>query len=327
MITIRNYKTNSCFAKAKDLKFTHSLHNTSSSLLNPWFITGFVDAEGCFLISVLKNKELKTKWGVRASFKINLHKKDKALLEQIKSVFGVGKIYTAGPNNYSYEVHTIKELEVIIAHFDKYPLISNKSSDFKLFKLVVSYMKKGEHLTMEGLEKIISIKSSMNRGLSNVLNKAFPDIDPTDRPEIKDQTIKDPHWIAGFTSGEGSFMVRVKNSTTNRTGSQVELVFQITQHIRDKLLLISLIDYFGCGRYRERAGGLAGDFVVNKSSDFIEKIIPFFETYRIVGEKSKDYEDFKQVANLVKSSAHLTIEGVEQIKQIQAGMNTKRLNQ
>jgi len=32
-------------------------------------------------------------------------------------------------------------------------------------------------------------------------------------------------------------------------------------------------------------------------------------------------EDFKQVAQLMKSSAHLTLEGLEQIKQIQAGMN------
>lgn len=121
-------------------------------------------------------------------------------------------------------------------------------------------------------------------------------------------------------------MVRVKNSLTNSTGSQVELVFQITQHIRDKLLLISLIDYLGCGRYRERTGGLAGDFVVYKSSDLIEKIIPFFETYPIVGVKAKDFENFKQVANIVKSSAHLTTEGIKQIKQIQAGMNSKRSN-
>ena len=187
-------------------------------------------------------------------------------------------------------------------------------------------MEKGEHITMKGLEKIISIKASINRGLSNKLNEAFPNIVPIVRPIVKDQVIQDPQWVAGFTSGEGSFMVKVKNSLTNRTGSQVELVFQITQHTRKKLLLISLIDYLGCGRYRERTGGLAGNFLVYKSSDLIEKIIPFFETYPIVGIKAKDFESFKQVADLVKSSAHLTIEGIEQIKKIRAEMNTKRLN-
>jgi len=57
-------------------------------------------------------------------------------------------------------------------------------------------------------------------------------------------------------SGEGSLIIRVKKSSTNRTGLQVELVFQITQHTRDEQLLLSFIKYFGCGRYRQRKGGL-----------------------------------------------------------------------
>lgn len=51
------------------LKFlSRSCHTQTSilSLLHPWFITGFVDGEGCFRISVLKNKELKTQRAVRA---------------------------------------------------------------------------------------------------------------------------------------------------------------------------------------------------------------------------------------------------------------------
>lgn len=80
-------------------------------------------------------------------------------------------------------------MEVIIAHFDKYPLITHKYSDFELFKLVVYSMKQGEHLTMEGLKKIIGIKASINRGLSNELNKTFPDIIPVERPEVKNQII------------------------------------------------------------------------------------------------------------------------------------------
>ena len=36
------------------------------------------------------------------------------------------------------------------------------------------------------------------------------------------------------------------------------------------------------------------------------KIIPFFDKYPIVGVKSKSYEDFKQVALIVKDKKHLT---------------------
>ncbi len=84
-----------------------------------------------------KIKSFKLGWGVRASFKISLHIKDKALLEQIKSFFAVGNIYTSG-QNATFEVNSLKEMEVVIAHFLKYPLITQKHSDFVLFKLVIS---------------------------------------------------------------------------------------------------------------------------------------------------------------------------------------------
>jgi hypothetical protein len=92
-------------------------------------------------------------------------------------------------------------------------------------------------------------------------------------------------------TGEGSVYVRIKKSLTHQIGSQVELIFQMTQHIRDEQLLISFIDYFGCGKYRQRKGGLSGDFFVNRFSDISQKIIPFFDKYPIMGMKNKDLVD------------------------------------
>ena len=66
------------------------------SSLHPWFITGFADGEGCFTLSLVRNKKLKIGWGVKAVFSIGLHQKDLALLEQIKSFFGVGSIHKQG---------------------------------------------------------------------------------------------------------------------------------------------------------------------------------------------------------------------------------------
>lgn len=126
-------------------------------------------------------------------------------------------------------------------------------------------------------------------------------------------------------SGDGCLIVRVRNSRTHKTGLQVELVFQLTQHTKDKELLISFKKYFGCGRYRERIGGLAGDFNVTRLSDLHQKIIPFFLKYPIIGTKAKDFEDFVKVALLMQNKAHLTEEGLEQIQKIQAGMNRGRI--
>ncbi len=179
-------------------------------------------------------------------------------LVRIKEYLGCGNYYPKSNTDVGdFIVGRFDDnLNKIIAHFDKYQLITQKWSDFDLFKSGVELISDGEHLTIEGLKKIISIKASMNKGLPDGLKEAFPDIIPVARPLVKNQSIPDPQWVAGFMSGEGSLIIRVKKSSTNRTGLQVELVFQITQHTRDEQLLLSFIKYFGCGRYRQRKGGL-----------------------------------------------------------------------
>jgi len=79
-----------------------------------------------------------------------------------------------------------------------------------------------EHLTIEGLRKILALKASLNLGLSGKLKKAFPDIIPVPRPLVVDQSIKDPHWVAGFTSGECCFNITIFKSLT-KLGEAVQL--------------------------------------------------------------------------------------------------------
>jgi hypothetical protein len=82
-----------------------------------------------------------------------------------------------------YLVQSIKDLtNVIIPHFDKYPLITQKRVDFLLFKMVVELMNAKEHLTIQGLRKILGIRASINKGFSEELRTAFPDITPVQRP-------------------------------------------------------------------------------------------------------------------------------------------------
>jgi hypothetical protein len=142
---------------------------------------------------------------------------------------------------------------------------------------------------------------NMNR-LPEKLKIAFPDIIPVERPLVQNQIIPDPNWVAGFMTGEGSVYVRIKKSLTHQIGSQVELILQMTQHIRDEQLLISFLDYFGCGKYRQRKGGLsrkARDFFVNRFTDLSQKIIPFFDKYPIMGVKPARGEGWKSLPCLV----------------------------
>jgi hypothetical protein len=78
---------------------------------------------------------------------------------------------------------------------DKYPLVTQKWADFELFKQVVDLLNRKEHLTIEGLQQIVSIKATMNRGLSDVLKKAFPiqKIITVQRPVVLGGLVKNPN--------------------------------------------------------------------------------------------------------------------------------------
>lgn len=181
-----------------------------------------------------------------------------------------------------------------------------------------------EHLTIEGLRKIVNLKASINSGLSDGLKKAFPDTVPVQRPLVKDQIIKDPHWLAGFASGEGSFYIKIFKSKA-KLGESVILTFQITQHIRDEELLRSLVKYLDCGKVYIRPGQ-AVDFKITQFEELTDKVIPFFQKYPIVGVKALDFADFLVATELIKNKAHLTFEGLEKIRLIKFAMNTKREN-
>lgn len=130
-----------------------------------------------------------------AVFAIHLHYKDLVLLKQIQSFFGVGNITlyeTKGTALFS--VNSLRDItNVIIPHFDKYPLLSQKRADFKLFKSAVDIMNRREHLHMAGLHKILSIRSSMNNGLTEKLKSAFPDIIPENIPRVEITENIDPN--------------------------------------------------------------------------------------------------------------------------------------
>jgi len=215
-----------------------------------------------------------------------------------------------------------KELRVILDHFDKYSLITQKRVNFELFKEAVEMLSRKEHLTIEGVHKLIAIKASMNLGLPEELKAAFADIVPVPRPLVEDQEIKNPNWLSGFTSAEGCFLIILKEKKLT-SGNNVWLKFQITQHSKDEQLMKSLVSYLGCGRYEINQRD-AGNYVCTKFSDINEKILPFFSKHPLAGVKFLNFTDWCKAAEVIKARAHLTEEGLDQIMKIKAGMNKER---
>jgi hypothetical protein len=128
-------------------------------MIDPNYITGFVDGEGNFSISISPRNFKDVKWEIRPSFSISQHKRDRGILYKIKDYFGCGIIRpNRKDNTYKYEVRSLQDLKnIIIPHFKKYPLQTTKRIDFEIFSQVIQIMEEGKHLTKDGLKEIIEL--------------------------------------------------------------------------------------------------------------------------------------------------------------------------
>ena len=298
----------------------------NTSYLNPWFITGFCDAESSLVISIYKKNTCKTGWQVQPTFAIHIHKKDEVLLKRIQSYFkGVGKWVDHSHDSVVYSVNSLNDIiNIIIPHFYKYPLLTHKIADYQLFKAAVLLMKDKKHLTLDGLQEIINIRASMNKGLpeDSPLVAEFK-ISPVDRCIVSLPDVINPNWITGFVDGEGCFFVGLTKNSKCKVNFSVNLLFKINQHKRDTELLKKISIQLNCGTIQVNSAN-ATMLQVKKLSDIQIKIIPWFEKYPLQGVKILEYEDFCNVCSLMKNREHLTLEGLEKIRKIKSGMNFNR---
>ncbi len=310
-------------SKQFDLK-KFSTYNSNN--IKPGIWSGLIDGEGSFTIVVDRNKTRKLGWRVQLKFQIGLHTKDLNLLYLLQQYLGnIGSIHLAKNRDIvNYSIDSIEDLNKLIIHLEKYPLLTQKASDFLLFKQAVKLVNNKVHLTVEGLNQIINIKASMNLGLSDMLKLEFAGYTPVERPVINyDNVILDPYWISGFVSAEGNFDVRIP-STKNKLGYRVELRFRITQHSRDQRLMDKIVEYFGSGKIYKYAGKSAISLTIVDFTDISNIIIPFFNTNPLIGIKLYDYLDWCKIHSLMFNRYHLTVEGINSIRKIKSGMNTGR---
>jgi uncharacterized protein YfkK (UPF0435 family) len=303
--------------------------------LDPWFITGFIDAEGYFTIELYKDSKAKFKYTPRLVFGINLHVKDLPILLNFKDTLGVGTVSTKRKVT-SYTVKTFKDLAVIVNHLKRYPLVSSKYNVFQYWLQAYNIMATKEHFNYQGMIKLATLKSITNYGLSDSLKEAFPDLNVSliNTATYNFRGIPHGMWVAGFASGDGSFYTKMTQfKDTFHTGC----IFKITLHQKDTTLLEGLYDYFSnyfpnvCfNKYNSRTNkGISFSqktvsLTISNIQDIGNIVIPFFDLYPVLGVKKMDYNDFKNIYNIILSKDHLSPEGLAQIQKIRNNMNDKR---
>jgi hypothetical protein len=133
--------------------------------LDPHWVVGFVDGEGCFHIGINPHAEMTAGHQVLPEFTVVQHERDAQVLHALKAFFGCGVVRVNHGSRLAYRVRSLEHLrERIVPFFVSHPLKTKKNVDFLKFRDVILLMERGEHLTPEGVEKIRNIAAVMNRG-------------------------------------------------------------------------------------------------------------------------------------------------------------------
>ena len=135
-------------------------------VLDPNWITGFVDGEGCFSVSVHRSSMMHRHggWQLQPAFHIYQHQDHRNVLEAMVPTFGCGRIRPKGPGSsvLTFVVEALRDLErAVLPFFEQHPLIV-KSDDFSAFAAIVRSMRKKEHLTRSGFEHLVRLAYGMN---------------------------------------------------------------------------------------------------------------------------------------------------------------------
>ena len=140
------------------------MEKASNPRLDPWFVTGLVEGEGCFMVSFSFRRKLKVGIETRPSFSVSLNQRDLELLKQLHAYFDCGSIrYSRSDRTYKYESRSVADLtRRIIPHFERYPLVGSKGHDFLIFADICRKARANEHLNGTILRTIIEMAYEMN---------------------------------------------------------------------------------------------------------------------------------------------------------------------
>jgi len=127
------------------------------------YISGYVEGEGCFTISISPRAKLAVGWEVRPSLSVSQNGDRAEVLQLIQAYFGCGSIRPdRSDKTLKWETRRLEDILVrVIPHFERYPLLSGKRFDFERFASVCQSMAAGEHRTTTGLIRIVELVAGM----------------------------------------------------------------------------------------------------------------------------------------------------------------------
>jgi LAGLIDADG endonuclease len=170
---------------------------------------GFVDGEGCFSISVVRNRVCRLGWQVQHEFSVTQLSPSRPALELLFEVFGCGTII----ENRRHDDHREHLLRFsvkrrsdlvgrVVPFFEERPLRTEKQRDFERFVFVLRLMQDGAHLMEHGLRQIAAITQQMNRKQRSRYLESSEAIRQPPRSDNEAKRWSEPHGDMGGNSSE-----------------------------------------------------------------------------------------------------------------------------
>lgn len=131
-----------------------------------------------------------------------------------------------------------------------------------------------------------------------------------------------PDYVVGLVDGEGSFTFYVRDPDVKRTSVRrvmVEPKFYIKLIERDKDVLYSVKDFFGCGSIYFQKDTRPNHqqcyrYEVFRWEDLQSIIIPFFKEHALqFYSKRNDFEIFCSMMELLEKGVHKTESGLREL--------------
>lgn len=140
-----------------------------------------------------------------------------------------------------------------------------------------------------------------------------------------------PEWIVGFVDADGCFsLVLVFYDEDQRRLKQAACLFAVAQSVPREWILNDIKQFFGCGNISDNTPKNPKDGVKRKTAyqyhvwkieDIITRIIPFFDKYPPI-LKLKDYEKWREAAEIIGKKKHKSIKEIKRLIQLRSEMHS-----
>ena len=131
--------------------------------LDPTWITGFLDGEGCFYVGINQHNRTKNRQ-LLPEFRIVQHKRDEQVLHRIQKFFGFGVVTVNHGDRKEFRVRGLDNLNKIVEFFKTYKFQTfSKQKSFDVFSEIMKMMCNKEHLSDDGRKRIANLVSTVNK--------------------------------------------------------------------------------------------------------------------------------------------------------------------